>query len=155
MKILDLMDEIIAEIADSRKTFFSTKKTIDVDFVLEILDEIKEALPQEIIDAQKVLESKQSIINDAKQKAQGILEGVDQRLSEMIEEHRVTQLAYEKSNRMLDIAERQAYEIRTNANDYALNVLDDISSYMREYMDIIQENKSNFINKKNKDQAEF
>ncbi len=155
MKVLDLMDEIMAEIEEGRKSLFSTKKTIDVDFVLEILDEIKEALPKEIILAQEILSQKQSIIDDAQLKAQSILDGVDQRLSEMIEEHRVTQLAYEKSNRMLDVAEKQAYEVRTNANDYAVNVLDDLSSYMREYIDIIQENKSNFINKKNKDQAEF
>lgn len=155
MKVLDLISEIQEEIDNGRKTLFSNKKTIDVDFVLEILDEIKDVLPDEIVYARQLLDHEQEIINKAQAKAKNILDGVDTRLSELIDEHKVTQLAYEKSNRIIDMAQKQAYEMRVNANDYAVNVLEDISSYMKEYMDIIKENQSNFINKKNKDQAEF
>ncbi len=155
MKVLELMDEIIAEIDESRKSLFSTKKTIDVDFVMEILGEIREALPAEITQAREIISKERQIINDAQERAKNILGGVDSKITEMIEEHRVTQLAYEKSNRIVDMAQRQAFELRTGANDYAVDVLDDLTSYLKEYMDIIQENKSNFINKKNKDQAEF
>ena len=154
MKIFDLIDEILDEIENGRKSLFGNKKTIEVDFVLEILQEIKDSIPEDLLYAQEVLGHKQEIINQAQEKAKNILDGVDNRLAELIEEHRVTQLAYEKSNRMIDMAQKQAYEIRVNANDYAVNVLEDLSSYMREYMDIIKENQSNFINKKNKDQAE-
>ncbi|WP_079547595.1 hypothetical protein [Christensenella massiliensis] len=155
MKIFDLLNEIIEEVDNSRKSLFGNKKTIDVEFVLEILEEIKTALPDEIVYAQEVLDHKREIIDSAQAKAKNILDGVDTRLSELIEEHKVTQLAYEKANRVIDTAQKQAYEIRVNANDYAVNVLEDLSSYMKEYMDIIKENQSNFINKKNKDQAEF
>ena len=155
MKIFDLLNEIIEEVDNSRKALFGNKKTIDVEFVLEILEEIKTALPDEIVYAQEVLDHKREIIDSAQAKAKNILDGVDTRLSELIEEHKVTQLAYEKANRVIDTAQKQAYEIRVNANDYAVNVLEDLSSYMKEYMDIIKENQSNFINKKNKDQAEF
>lgn len=155
MKVLELLDEIMSEIDDSRKGLFSNKKTIEVDVVMEILDEIKEAIPEDIDKANRVLRQREQIIRDAQEKAENILKSVDTRISEMIEEHRVTQLAYEKSNRLIDAAEKQAYELRVGANDYAVNVLDDLTAYMQEYMDIISENKSNFINKKNKDQAEF
>ena len=155
MKVIDLINEIQEEIESSRKSLFGNKKTIEVDFVLEILEEIRESLPKDIVYAQEVLDHKNEILNQAQEKARDILEGADNQLSELIEEHRVTQLAYEKSNRMIDTAQKQAYEIRVNANEYAVNVLEDISSYMKEYMDIIKENQSNFINKKNKDQAEF
>jgi vacuolar-type H+-ATPase subunit H len=155
MRILELLDEIAAEIENSRKSLFSAKRTIEVDYVLDILAEIKDTIPDDIRQAQEILDNEKKIISEARDKAQNVLSGVDSRINEMIEEHRVTQLAYEKSNRLLDAAEHQAYELRAGANDYAVNVLDDLMSYMKEYMDIIQENKSNFINKKNKDQAEF
>ncbi|MEG0256940.1 MAG: hypothetical protein RR632_01420 [Christensenella sp.] len=155
MKIFDLLDEIAEEVDNSRKSLFGNKKTIDVEFVMEILEDIKAALPDEIQYAQDVLEHKRAIIDSAQDKAKNILDGVDNRLAELVEEHKVTQLAYEKANRVIDTSQKQAYEIRVNANDYAVNVLEDLSSYMKEYMDIIKENQSNFINKKNKDQAEF
>ena len=155
MKVFDLIKEIQDEIENGRKSLFGNKKTIDVEFVMEILEEIKSALPKDIVYAQEVLDHKGEILNQAQEKAKDILDGADNQLSSLVEEHRVTQLAYEKSNRMIDVAQKQAYEIRLNANEYAVNVLEDLSSYMHEYMDIIKENKSNFINKKNKDQAEF
>ena len=49
MKIFDLLNEIIEEVDNSRKSLFGNKKTIDVEFVLEILEEIKTALPDEIV----------------------------------------------------------------------------------------------------------
>lgn len=153
MKVLDLLDEIMAEIEDSRKSLFSSKKTIEVDYVLDILEEIREAIPDDIKRAQQILDKEQSIISEAQSKAKEMLSGMDNRINEMIEEHRITQLAYEKSSRLLDTAEQQAFELRANSNDYAVNVLDDLMSYLKEYIDIIQENKSNFINKKNKDQS--
>lgn len=155
MKVLDLLDEIMAEIEDSRKSLFSSKKTIEVDYVLDILEEIRSAIPEDIKRAQQILDKEQYILSDAQSKAQDVLSGMDTRINEMIEEHRVTQLAYEKSSRLLDTAEQQAHELRANSNDYAVSVLDDLTSYLKEYIDIIQENKSNFINRKNKDQAEL
>lgn len=153
MKVLDLLDEIMAEIEDSRKSLFSSKKTIEVDYVLDILEEIRAAIPEDIKRAQQILDKEQTIISDAQSKAQDVLTSVDTRINEMIEEHRVTQLAYEKSTRLLDTAEQQAQELRANSNDYAVNVLDDLTSYLKEYIDIIQENKSNFINRKNRDHS--
>ena len=77
MKIYDLLNEIMGEIDDSRKSLFGNKKTIDVDFVLEILEEIRDALPEEIVYAQEVLKRKKEIIDQAEQKAKDILDGVD------------------------------------------------------------------------------
>ncbi|MGI6152770.1 MAG: hypothetical protein ACOYJB_02885 [Christensenellaceae bacterium] len=155
MKVLELIDEILDEIEQSRKGLFTNKKTIDVDFVLEILEEIKEALPQDVLYAQEVLDKEKDIVVEAQEEATNIMDHADKQLNKMIEEHKVTQLAYEKANRIVDAAQKQSYELRVNANNYAVEVLEDVSSYLGEYIDIIRENQSNFINRKNKDQAEF
>jgi cell division septum initiation protein DivIVA len=112
MKVLELLDEILAEIEESRKSLFSNKKMIEVDFVLEILQEIKDALPEDIEAAQKIIENRNKIIDEAQNKAHNVLKGVDSKINGMTDEHRVTQLAYEKANRLVDAAERQAYELR-------------------------------------------
>lgn len=155
MKILDLMDEIIAEVENGKKGLFSTRKTIDVDYVLDILDEIREALPNEMEQAREVVRKEHSIIERAEKEANRILKNAQQSVNVEVDEHQVTRLAYEKANRMVDGAQKQVYELRVNANHYAVEVLDDLTAYLKEYIDIIKENKSNFINKKNKDQAEF
>ena len=73
MKVFDLLDEIIEEVDNSRKSLFGNKKTIDVEFVLEILEEIALALPEEIVYAQEVLDHKREIIDSGRGKAKNIL----------------------------------------------------------------------------------
>ncbi len=152
MKIFELMNELITEIEESKKSIFSGKKTIEVDYVLDILNEINDVLPKEIHYAREIINQKQAIINDARNKAHKILEGANYRLHELVEDSRVTQLAYEKSNRLIDEAKSQAYEIKLNADDYAVNVLEDLISYMNEYKNIIRQNKDNIMVKKDRNQ---
>ncbi len=154
MKIDELMNELQQEIDHSKSSVFGRKK-IDAELVAEILEDMRGALPQDIETAKTIIGNEESIIEKAKEKAQSILDGVDARLAELIEEHKITQLAYEKSNRLIDLAQKQAAELRGGSTAYAVDVLDDIIMYLKEYIDIVNENKSNFINKKNVDQSTF
>jgi vacuolar-type H+-ATPase subunit H len=153
MKIFELFDELQHEVESSKNAVFGKKK-LDAQLVGEILEDMRAALPPDLATAQKIIENEQQIIEKAKEKAQNILDGVDTRLNELIEEHKVTQLAYEKSNRLIDIAQKQAAELRSGSTAYAVDVLDDIISYLKEYIDIVNENKQNFINKKHSDQSQ-
>ena len=154
MKIDELMNELQQEIEHSKSSVFGRRK-IDADLVAEILKDMRGAMPQDIETAKTIIKNEESIIEKAKEKAQTILDGVESRLTELIEEHKITQLAYEKSNRLIDLAQKQAAELRSGSTAYAVDVLDDIIMYLKEYIDIVNENKSNFINKKNVDQATF
>lgn len=147
MKVFELLNEVINEIEEGRKTLFSTRKTIDVDFVLTVLKEIRAALPQDIRQAQQILEQRQRILDEANELASDMVEEARQRIDETVINHEVLQQAYSKSNEILEDAKRRAYEMRVSADDYALSVLDDLSGYIEEYTRIIDENKSNFQNR--------
>lgn len=156
MKIFELLDELQEEIDNAKSSLFGGKK-LDAELVGEILEDMRAAIPEDIQRAQAIIEQEEEILASAKEKAQDVLDGVDNKLAEMIEENKVTQLAYEKSNRMLDIANKQASDIKNGANLYAVDVLEDVASYLREYIDIVNENKSNFIKrqKSTQDQSSF
>ncbi len=153
MKINELFDELQSEI-DRSKTGFGRRK-LDALIVEDILNDMREALTKELESARKVIENEQSIIEAAKKKAADILDNVDVRLGELIEENKVTQLAYEKANHITDNANKQARELKSNAINYVVEVLDDVLGYLQEYTDIVNENKSNFVIKRDKDQASF
>lgn len=153
MKINELFDELQAEI-DRSKTGFGRRK-LDALIVEDILNDMREALTHELEAARKVIENEQSIIEAAKKKAADTLDNVDVRLGELIDENKVTQLAYEKANHVVDNAQKQARELKSNSIGYVVEVLDDVLGYLQEYMDIVNENKSNFVIKQDKDQASF
>ncbi len=155
MKVLELIDSIIEEIEASRKALFAPKKTIDVNFVIEILTEIRSAIPKEIERANQIIQNEQKIIESAQEKAKKYRTGMDAKLDELVEDHKVTKLAYEKSNKLLDAAQQRASELRKEANEYAISVLDDLNSYFSEYVEIIKENRANFETTRDEDQEEF
>lgn len=147
MKVFDLLNEVIDEIEEGRKTLFTTRKTIDVDFVLTVLQEIRAALPQDLRQAQQILEQRQQILKEANELASDMVEEARQRIDETVVNHEILQQAYSKSNEIIEDAKRRAFEMRVSADDYALSVLDDLGSYIKEYERIVDENRSNFQNR--------
>lgn len=148
MKIYELLSELQEEVDHAKPSLLGRKK-IEADIVGEILSDIKQNLPKEIARAQAIIDEEQAIINRAKQKAQHLLEGVDERVAQMIDDSKITQLAYEKSNRLIDIANRQALELKNGANDYAIEIFDDIMTYLKEYVAMVGENRRNFVYEQN------
>ena len=148
MKIYDLINELQEEV-DNAKPFIFGRKKIDAELVGEILADIRNNLPKEITRAQAILAEEQAILQRAKDKAQIMLEGVDERVAQMIEDNKITQLAYEKSNRLIDIANRQALELKNGANEYAIEIFDDIMSYLKEYVAMVSENRRHFVFEQN------
>ena len=147
VKVMELLNEVIDEIEQSRKALFASRKTIDIDYVLDILREIRAALPQDLRQAQQILDQRQNILDEAQELAGDMVEEARQRIDETVVNHEVLQLAYAKSDEILEDAKRRAFELRVSADDYALSVLDDLAGYIKEYSKIVAENKSNFENR--------
>lgn len=155
MSIDELLNEIIGEIEEGKKSLFASRKTIDAEFVLTILQEIQAALPHELSQARQVLGERDRILGEARRLASEMIEEAKQRIDDSVVNHEVVQQAYEKSNEIIEDAQRRAYELRVSADDYALSVLDDLTSYISEYSSIVEENKSNFLNRIHRQAADL
>lgn len=155
MKIFDLLNEILEELDRSTKQRFGGRRTVDAEFVIDILREIRQALPEEIVEAQKIVESRQRLMINAQERADDIVTEAAEQAKDSLESHRVTQMAQERGEQILQEARREAFEIRVAANDYALEVLDDVSGYLSEYRSIIKENKTNFVNRMHRESEEL
>lgn len=149
------MNEILEELDRSTKQRFGARRTIDTEFVIDILQQIRQALPEEIVEAQKIVEGRQRLMLQAHERADDIVTEAEEQLKDSLDAHRVTRLAHEKSEQLLQEARREAYEIRVAANDYAIEVLDDVSGYLSEYRAIIKENKTNFVNRMHRESEEI
>ncbi|MBD5559819.1 MAG: hypothetical protein HDQ87_05610 [Clostridia bacterium] len=155
MKIFDLLNEILEELDRSTKQRFGARRTIDTEFIIDILQQIRQALPDEIVEAQKIIESRQRLMLQAHERADDIVTEAEEQVRDSVETHRVTKLAREKSEQLLQEARREAFEIRVAANDYAIEVLDDVSGYLSEYRAIIKENKTNFVNRMHRESEDL
>jgi len=83
LKLLDLVEDIIEE---GSSIPFSSKVCIDKDEILDITNEIRLKLPDEIKQAEWIKEERQRILAEAQSEADTITEEARLRIEEMIEE---------------------------------------------------------------------
>ena len=141
-RIEQLIDEIEEYIDNCKYKAFSTdiimvnKAEID-----ELLRELRMKTPEEIKRYQKIISNKEAILNDAKQKAQELIDNATVQTNELISEHQIMQQAYAQANEIVELATKQAQEILDNATTEANGV----KAAAMQYTDDILANLGNSI----------
>ena len=79
-KILDRMDDLLSE---SVSLPLSNRKLVDVEKMQDLLDELRRNLPQEIKDAKGVVLDRDSIIEQAENQAEDIIQKAEVRARQM------------------------------------------------------------------------
>ena len=124
--------EEIEEYVDSCKfqPLSSTKIVVNKEELEELLRELRMKTPDEIKRYQKIISNKEAIINDAKEKAQDLIDKATAQTNELISEHEIMQQAYAQANEVVTMASKQAQEILDNATIEANNVKGAAMQYM-------------------------
>lgn len=141
MNINDLLSELEKELEESSNLPLTGKKIVDKDYILDIVNDIRDSLPEEISQAKAIVSEKQRILMDAQKEADEKLQEVETRIAELVDENEVTQQAHEKAERIIEQAQATAAEIRIGAQEYADEILADAERYLNEYLEIIQKNR--------------
>lgn len=115
---------------------------IDKDELLDMIQDIRMKYPDEMKQAKWVKEERQRIINDAQKEAAGIIKAAEDKIATMVNEHDITQQAYEKANQIVDSAQNNAHEIRVGANQYADSVLRALEEELIKTAETIRANRN-------------
>ena len=143
--VLKLLEELEQVVEEGRSSPFSNKVQVDKDEIFEIIDEIKMKLPNEIKQSKWVIEERNKILVDAQKEADEMLKEAEVRLSKLVEEHAVTQKAYEQAAEIMDAAKKSAKEMRLGAIDYADDVMGVAEQRLREMQDSIEQENRKLI----------
>ncbi len=140
------IEQIITEIEeyiDSCKLqpLSSTKLIVNKDEIQELLSELRLKIPEEIKKYQKIINNREMILNDAKQKADAMIADATAQTNELVSEHEIMQQAYIQANDIVQQATNQAQMILDNATNDANN----IRMGAMQYTDDILANLENII----------
>ncbi|MBS6511166.1 MAG: hypothetical protein KH334_05635 [Clostridiales bacterium] len=152
MDVFALVDELQEEIEMSPTKGFSKSKLVDQKIVMEIIEDIKAALHDELDFAKKVASERDQILKSADIQAEEIVRRAKKEAEAMIKQEEITQAAYEKANKLIENSRAKAGEIKKMANTYAEEVLDELETFYRESIDLVGENKARLYAKMNSDQ---
>lgn len=155
MNVDQLIDEIEVYI-DSCKTtgVLSGGSMIKVnrEELLAMMDELRTQLPRELAESRRIIETRESIIADARAKAERIVQDAAKEAGVMIDDNEIVALANMRAEELVSNAETEAGEIigrarensrtlQTGALQYTQNMLSGLE-YM--YSSIIEQEKQYF-----------
>jgi cell division septum initiation protein DivIVA len=110
-----LIDELEDSLAEGRRVPFSGRLLVDEERILDIIDRMRVAVPEELKQARRVIGEQERLLAEARAQVQQAME--EQGLLAAVEAERA---------RLLAEAEHDAQGIRAGADDYARQVLEDL-----------------------------
>lgn len=113
-----LIDEAIGMVAAGRPLPMSSTVKVNKHELMEVLDEIREALPEELRRARWLLKEKEEFLAQARQERQEIIDQGRAQVSRMIERQEITRAAEARARQIVAEARADARTLQRRVEDY-------------------------------------
>jgi vacuolar-type H+-ATPase subunit H len=96
---------------------------INEDDFLDVIDQLRTAIPKEIKQAERVQQERDRMIAQAEEEAERIVQMAHDESSKQLEDHQIIAAANQRAQTIIERAHREAEVLRLEADDYAKQVL--------------------------------
>ncbi|MFB7268807.1 ATP synthase F0 subunit B [Streptomyces sp. NPDC056244] len=118
MDVQKKLDEIVDTVGSARSMPMSASCVVNRAELLAMLEEVREALPQSLAQAQELLGGHEQLAEQARQEAERIIGAAHAQRTALVSDTAVARQSQDEAARILDEARREAEEIRAEADDY-------------------------------------
>jgi cell division septum initiation protein DivIVA len=132
MDILQLVDRMEALVNRGRHIPLTASLIVNEDDLLEVIDQLRIAIPEEIKAARRTQQERARILAEAQEEADRMTEEARKRISTMIDEHEFVAAARSRAEQVLRQAEEQAVAMREGADEYAAQTLTEFDRQLNE-----------------------
>ncbi len=123
MDILHLVDRLEELFNDSRSIPFTRNVVVDEDRMLELIDQMRIAIPDEVKKSQQLLNQRDRIIAQAQEEAARTVALAREKAEEMMQRDSIVSGARHRAEQILAQARADADATRRDADDYVMDVL--------------------------------
>ena len=96
---------------------------LDQPTVLELIDQLRAAVPEEVRQARRITEESGRITDRAREEGDAIIGRAQERAAQMLEERELVRAAQVRAAEIIEAAQAEAREVRRGADEYAAGVL--------------------------------
>ena len=119
MNVDDLIDELYDMVEKAWSLPLSRGRAVlDGEQVRQILDEIRETLPQEIHQAKAIVADRSQILADAKREADTTVRVAQERAKALIAQDAITRESQQRANEIVSQAQAKSREMKRATNEY-------------------------------------
>ncbi len=123
MDILYLLDQLEEVLGAGSRLPLTSRTLVDEQEILDILDQIRVSIPDELTAARRLTQDRDQIMADAHAEAERILRDADLQAANRVADHSLVRAAELRAADIEDRALHQAAEVRREADAYAHRVL--------------------------------
>ena len=122
--IEDLLDELY-DILDKGWTMplSGGKVFVDGEDIKQLLEEIRDVIPDEIRQARSIVEERDQIIGQAQHEADTIIRVADEKAKAMVNQDEIVRQAQAKANDLIMQGQNKFREMRKASNDYVDDIM--------------------------------
>lgn len=142
MEILSLLETLEDIIENAVSVPFSGKCMVDRGEILELIQEIRLKLPDNIKQAKWVSKERSRILAEAQQEADNIVKNAESRIASLVNDHEIIKKAQEQAETIIGNAKKNAREIRLGTREYADNLLGRVEEMLEEMLKEIKEDRN-------------
>ncbi|MFF7295254.1 cell division initiation protein [Streptomyces sp. NPDC008265] len=118
MDVQKKLDEIVAAVGGARSMPMSASCVINRAELLAQLDEVRQALPGSLAQAQELIGDREHMVEEARREAERIIGAAHDQRGSLIADTEVVRRSQGEADRILEEARREAEQIRAEADDY-------------------------------------
>ncbi len=123
MDILQMIDRLEELLNESRPLPFTHNVIVDEDRMLDLIDQMRVSIPEEVKKSQQLLAQRDRLIAQAQEEANRTVNIARDRSSELVERDQIVQAAYTQAEQIKAQAQLDGDAIRHDADQYVLETL--------------------------------
>jgi hypothetical protein len=123
MDILHLVDRLEELFNQSRPIWFTHSVIVDEDRMLDLIDQMRVAIPDEVKKAQQVLAQRDRILAQAQEEANRTLAIAREKSEQLVDRDAIVQAAHVRAEQIVGGARVDIDATRREADEYVVNTL--------------------------------
>lgn len=123
MDILQMIDRLEELLNESRPLPFTHNVIVDEDRMLDLIDQMRVSIPEEVKKAQQLLAQRDRLLAQAQEEANRTLAIAREKSEALVERDQLVQAAQTQASQIIAQAHAEAETIRSDADQYVLETL--------------------------------
>ncbi len=138
MDILHLVDRLEDLLNQSRPLWFTHNVIVDEDRMLDIIDQMRVAIPDEVKKAQQFLAQRDRILAQAQEEANRTLAIAREKSEQLVERDAIVQAAQARADQIISQAQGEIENTNQEADNYVIETLTKLEIELDRYLNQVR-----------------
>jgi vacuolar-type H+-ATPase subunit H len=138
MDILHLVDRLESLITSSRMVPFSVYRLVDEDRALELIDQMRISIPEEVKQAKRVHQERDRIIAQAHEESGRLVDLAREEAEALVQRDVITATAERRAQTIIERAQREALGLKAESDEYVVQALSELEASLMRTLTVVR-----------------